>query len=132
MKEIVAEVTQLARRSPKINQRSGVSVRISITNYEPRLQRLAPRATDRRDRGGAAHHRPAVDYSLERRQARDGDLEEGDDETVLQKIIKTAVLTSSGATSRPPSSTSWCSVSTPVSPLRSRSCRRGALRQHDA
>src|SRR6202162_1351921 len=30
MKEIVAEVTQLARRSPKVNQRSGVSVRISI------------------------------------------------------------------------------------------------------
>src|SRR5207245_5700515 len=38
MKEIVAEVTQLARRSPKVNQRSGVSVRISITNYENRSE----------------------------------------------------------------------------------------------
>lgn len=34
MKEIVAEVTHLARRSPDISQRSGVSVRVSVSNYE--------------------------------------------------------------------------------------------------
>lgn len=34
MREIVAELTALARRSPEINQRSGVSVRVSIANYE--------------------------------------------------------------------------------------------------
>ena len=34
MKEVVAEVTALARRSPEINQRSGVSLRVSIANYE--------------------------------------------------------------------------------------------------
>ena len=34
MKEVVAEVTGLARRSPEINQRSGVSLRVSISNYE--------------------------------------------------------------------------------------------------
>ena len=34
MKEIVAEITQLARRSPHISQASGVSVRMSIGNYE--------------------------------------------------------------------------------------------------
>ncbi|HUP27999.1 MAG TPA: sigma 54-interacting transcriptional regulator, partial [Chloroflexia bacterium] len=34
MKEIVAEVTHLARRHPDISQRSGVSVRVSISNYE--------------------------------------------------------------------------------------------------
>ena len=34
MKEIVAELTDSARRSPEINQRSGVSVRMSISNYE--------------------------------------------------------------------------------------------------
>ncbi|HEY3116129.1 MAG TPA: magnesium chelatase [Chloroflexota bacterium] len=34
MKEIIAEVTHLARKSPDISQRSGVSVRVSITNYE--------------------------------------------------------------------------------------------------
>ena len=34
MREIIAEITFLARRSPEINQRSGVSVRVSIANYE--------------------------------------------------------------------------------------------------
>jgi magnesium chelatase subunit I len=34
MKEIIAEITSLARRSPEINQRSGVSLRVSISNYE--------------------------------------------------------------------------------------------------
>jgi magnesium chelatase subunit I len=34
MKEIVAEISQLARRSTHLNQRSGVSVRLSIANYE--------------------------------------------------------------------------------------------------
>ncbi|MGH2442904.1 MAG: AAA family ATPase, partial [Chloroflexota bacterium] len=34
IKEIIAEITHLARRSPDISQRSGVSVRVSIANYE--------------------------------------------------------------------------------------------------
>ncbi|MCZ6641065.1 MAG: sigma 54-interacting transcriptional regulator [Gammaproteobacteria bacterium] len=34
MREIIAEITHHARRSPDINQRSGVSVRTSIANYE--------------------------------------------------------------------------------------------------
>ena len=34
MREVIAEITTLARRSPEINQRSGVSVRVSIANYE--------------------------------------------------------------------------------------------------
>ncbi len=58
MKEIVAEVTHLARRSSDISQRSGVSVRVSICNYENlqsnalkrairlREQQVAPRVSD--------------------------------------------------------------------------------------
>ena len=34
IKEIIAEITHHARRSPDVNQRSGVSVRASISNYE--------------------------------------------------------------------------------------------------
>src|ERR1700691_1223302 len=34
LKEVVAEISQLARRSSHLNQRSGVSVRLSIANYE--------------------------------------------------------------------------------------------------
>jgi len=34
MEEIVAELTHLARRSPEVSQRSGVSVRVSVANLE--------------------------------------------------------------------------------------------------
>jgi len=37
MKEVIAEITRLARRSPDVNQRSGVSVRASIADYESLL-----------------------------------------------------------------------------------------------
>ncbi len=44
MKEIVAEITHQARRSPDINQRSGVSVRASVANYEALLANAFRRA----------------------------------------------------------------------------------------
>src|ERR1700682_4935005 len=44
MKEIVVEITRLARRSPDINQRSGVSVRASIADYEALLANAMRRA----------------------------------------------------------------------------------------
>ena len=34
MEELIAELTHLARRSPEISQRSGVSVRVSVANME--------------------------------------------------------------------------------------------------
>ncbi|MFN8524944.1 MAG: magnesium chelatase [Chloroflexota bacterium] len=58
MKEIVAELTHVARRSNDISQRSGVSVRVSICNYENvrsnalrrairlREKQVAPRVSD--------------------------------------------------------------------------------------
>jgi magnesium chelatase subunit I len=44
MKEIVAEITRLARRSPDVSQRSGVSVRASVANYEALLANATRRA----------------------------------------------------------------------------------------
>jgi magnesium chelatase subunit I len=44
MKEIIAEVTHLARKSPDINQNSGVSVRVSIANYETVISNAVRRA----------------------------------------------------------------------------------------
>ncbi len=44
MKEIIAEITHLARRSSDINQRSGVSVRVSIANYETIISNATRRA----------------------------------------------------------------------------------------
>src|SRR5689334_13522831 len=58
MREIIAEVTHLARRSSDISQRSGVSVRVSICNLESleanalrrsirlRESQVAPRVSD--------------------------------------------------------------------------------------
>ena len=44
MKEVLAEVTTQARLSSDINQRSGVSVRVSISNYETLLGNAVRRA----------------------------------------------------------------------------------------
>jgi magnesium chelatase subunit I len=44
MKEIIAEITRLARLSPDINQRSGVSVRTTIANYETIISNAIRRA----------------------------------------------------------------------------------------
>ena len=44
MKEIVAEITGMARHHGDINQRSGVSVRMSITNYESLISNALRRA----------------------------------------------------------------------------------------
>src|SRR5579864_9444646 len=93
MKEIVAEVTQLARRNPKVNQRSGVSVRISITNYE----NLVSNASRRALRTGEAEAVPRISDLPSIIPSSSGKLEmetweEGDDQTVLEKIIKAAVL----------------------------------------
>src|SRR5579883_843518 len=44
MKEIVAETTHLARKNPDVSQRSGVSARVSICNYENLLSSALRRA----------------------------------------------------------------------------------------
>jgi len=44
MKEIIAEFTHFARKSADINQRSGVSVRVSIANYETIISNAVRRA----------------------------------------------------------------------------------------
>ena len=44
MKEVIAEITRLARRSPDINQRSGVSVRASVADYEAMVSNAFRRA----------------------------------------------------------------------------------------
>jgi magnesium chelatase subunit I len=56
MMEVVAELTHLARKSPDISQRSGVSVRVSISNYE----NLVANAIRRSLRVGEADVSPRV------------------------------------------------------------------------
>src|SRR3984957_8678159 len=56
MAEVVAELSQLARQSPHLNQRSGVSVRLTIANYET----LTANATRRALRAGESEAVPRV------------------------------------------------------------------------
>src|SRR3974390_2068529 len=50
MTEIVAEISQHARQSPHVNQRSGVSARLSIANYETLVANAARRALANNER----------------------------------------------------------------------------------
>ncbi|HLY29776.1 MAG TPA: sigma 54-interacting transcriptional regulator [Ktedonobacterales bacterium] len=50
MREIIAEITQQARRSSDISQKSGVSVRVSITNYENVMSNAVRRAIRLKER----------------------------------------------------------------------------------
>jgi magnesium chelatase subunit I len=93
MTEIVAEISQLARRSPHINQRSGVSARLSITNYETLVANAARRALASGERevvprvcdldALAASTSGKVEIET---------LEDGREGQVLERIVKAATL----------------------------------------
>jgi magnesium chelatase subunit I len=93
MKEIVAEITQLARRSNDISQRSGVSVRVSVTNFENVLSNAGRRALRLRERQVAPRisDLPAIIASTCGKIELDtvGDVQE---ERVVQKLINGAIL----------------------------------------
>ncbi|MGD8416152.1 MAG: hypothetical protein PVH91_03760 [Pseudomonadales bacterium] len=92
MKEIVAEITHHARRSPDINQRSGVSVRTSIANYEA----LVANAFRRALRLGEAEVVPRIsdlEYVIPSLQGKIEfeAMEEGQEDKITQRIIQGAV-----------------------------------------
>ncbi len=93
MKEIIAEVTHLARRSNDISQRSGVSVRVSVSNYENVLSNASRRALRLRERSVAPRvsDLSAIMASTCGKIELDavGDIKE---DRVVQKLINAAVL----------------------------------------
>ncbi len=94
MKEIIAEMTRSARRSPDINQRSGVSVRASISNYESLLanamrrairlgeNQVVPRISD------LPFVLPSFTGKLEFET-----LDDGREEQIIDRLIQSAILT---------------------------------------
>ncbi len=93
MKEIVVEVTRLARRSPDINQRSGVSVRASIADYESMLANAMRRAI-RLDEKEVVPRVSDLPYVL---PALTGKIEfetvdDGREEQIVERLIQGAVL----------------------------------------
>jgi magnesium chelatase subunit I len=102
MAEVVAEVSQQARRSAHVNQRSGVSVRLSITNYETLVANAARRAL----RNGDGEVVPRVSdldalVASTAGKVEFETLDDGREEQVLDRIVKASVLEVFRARSRP-------------------------------
>ncbi|MCK4176191.1 sigma 54-interacting transcriptional regulator [Aciditerrimonas ferrireducens] len=92
MAEIVAELSQVLRRSPQVNQRSGVSVRLSIANYET----LAANALRRALRLGEPQAVPRVSDLVALQASSQGKLEiealeEGREDRIWQAALAQAV-----------------------------------------
>jgi magnesium chelatase subunit I len=93
MKQVVAELTHLARASSDISQRSGVSVRVSIANYENLLSSALKRAI-RLDENVAV---PRVSDLGALAPSTGGKIEmetagEGGEEKILTRLVQKAVL----------------------------------------
>ena len=93
MKQVVAELTHLARQSSDISQRSGVSVRVSIANYENLLSSALKRAI----RLGEKEAVPRVSDLGAVVASTTGKIEleavgESSDEKVLTRLMQRAVL----------------------------------------
>ena len=94
MQQIVAEITQGSRRSPDINQRSGVSVRASIANYEALLANALRRAirTGEQDIVPRISDLPFTMPSLQGKVEFEA-MEEGREEQIMEKLFEDAVKT---------------------------------------
>src|SRR3989440_11079226 len=97
MKEVIASIRQLARRSNDISQRSGVSVRVSISNFENVLSNATRRALRLKERYAA----PRVSDLSSIIASTCGKIEldaVGDvkEERVVQKLVNAAVLSAFG------------------------------------
>ncbi|MGH9038911.1 MAG: sigma 54-interacting transcriptional regulator [Acidimicrobiia bacterium] len=102
MAELVAAITQAARRSSHVNQRSGVSVRLSIANHETLAANALRRALRLGEKEGVPRisDLPALAASTSGKVEIEA-LEEGRDAEVLDRLVKTAVLETFRAHVRP-------------------------------
>ncbi|MEX2255139.1 MAG: magnesium chelatase [Acidimicrobiia bacterium] len=102
MAEVVAAISQQARRSPHVNQRSGVSVRMSVANYET----MVANATRRAVRNHEDEVVPRVSDLDALVPSTAGKIEfetvdDGREEQMLDRIIKAAVLETFRSTCTP-------------------------------
>ena len=93
MKEIIAEITRLARRSPDVNQRSGVSVRASIANYESMLANSLRRAIVNGEEEAVPRvsDLPFVVPTLSGKVELET-IEDGREDQIIEKLIQGAVV----------------------------------------
>ncbi|HEX4903593.1 MAG TPA: sigma 54-interacting transcriptional regulator [Acidimicrobiales bacterium] len=94
MSQIVATLSHLARQSPHVNQRSGVSVRLTVSNHEVLVANAARRAL----RHGEEVVVPRVSDLDALAASTMGKIEiesldDGRDEAIAEHLVKSAVLT---------------------------------------
>ena len=94
MTDIIATLSQLARQSPQINQRSGVSVRLSVSNQES----LVANAMRRALRAGETEVVPRVSDLDALAASTSGkveieSLEDGREGQIIDHLIRSAILT---------------------------------------
>ena len=94
MTEIVATLSHLARQSPHINQRSGVSVRLTVSNQETMVANamrrslklgekdVVPRVSDLEALAASTAGKVEIEA-----------LEEGRDEQIIDHLLRSAILT---------------------------------------
>ncbi|MGO8686425.1 MAG: magnesium chelatase [Candidatus Dormibacteria bacterium] len=91
MKEIAVEITHLARRHPQINQRSGVSVRVTTANYESLVSSALRRALISGEREAVVRVSDLVAVTPSTAGKVELDTwEESDDDQVLDKLVRSA------------------------------------------
>ena len=101
MKELVVEVTALARRSPDVNQRSGVSLRVSIANYETVLSSAFKRSLRHKEKASPRiSDLPAIMASTLGKLEMES-VEEGREFKVVEELTKKAVLNTFGRHFKP-------------------------------
>ncbi len=93
MEEIITTISHVARSSSQVNQRSGVSVRLSVSNYET----LAANAVRRALRMGERDVAPRVSDLAALAASTSGkieieSMEEGRESQILENFVKAAVL----------------------------------------
>ncbi|MSX98272.1 MAG: magnesium chelatase, partial [Actinobacteria bacterium] len=93
MEEIITTISHVARSSSQVNQRSGVSVRLSVSNYET----LAANAVRRALRVGETDVAPRVSDLAALAASTSGkieieSMEEGRESQILENFVKAAVL----------------------------------------
>jgi magnesium chelatase subunit I len=93
MAELVPAITQAARRSSHVNQRSGVSVRLSIPNHETLAANSLRRAlrTGEKEAVPRVSDLPALAASTAGKVEIEA-LEEGREAEIVERLVKTAVL----------------------------------------
>ncbi len=93
MQQVVAELTHLARKAPEISQRSGVSVRVSICNWENLLSNALKRAIrlDEREVAPRVSDLGAIVASTSGKIEMET-LGDGGEDKVLGKLVQKAVL----------------------------------------